>query len=240
MKNRGELGCGIIAIVAVIAAGVYLLLNAPWFLLAIPAGLVAIIVALLALADITTDDVIVTTEEQGGFTSTRLKWLNKARKALGKTQMLQVPKLGVTFEERQLIKQATKIATEVAATLKSSNALTADHAQLKQQIDDVPANMARALWRLDRTRRMARALNINTQEGKRSREELSEIERQILKQMENALTVLGGLPVNLMRVEMARTDAPNERLLTSLDETNRQLLDLTAAYDEVRGRQTNQ
>lgn len=239
MKDRGELGCGLLLIVGLIAGGIYLLTIAPWLFIGVPVAIIGVILALLVLADVTTDDVLITSEDQGGFAARRVQWLNQIRAAFGKTALLQVPKLGVTFDERQMVKQATRVAGEVAATLRNSTTMASQRIEIKQQIEDVPANMALALWRLDRTRRMARSMNIITEEGRRSREELGTIEKQILLQMQSALDVLSAVPANLMRIEMAQSGTPNERLLTGLDETNQQLRELSAAYDEVRSKQVN-
>jgi hypothetical protein len=237
MKDRGELGCALV-LLALLAAGViYVLSQAAWLLIAAPIALVIAIVALLVLADVTSDDVLMASEEPGGFTAWRVSTLNNIRRALNKPPLYQVPKNGVTFEERQLVKQAARVAGEIASALRNSRAPVSDRDQIRMQAGDVPANMAQALWRLDRVRRTARALDPRSEQTRATREEIAGVERQILDEMQRALATLSTIPVNLVKLEMAQADRPAERLLGELNETNQQLRDVSAAYKEMRGGQ---
>src|ERR1041385_4558417 len=109
MKDRGELGCALLVVVA--------------------------LVALLVLADVTSDDVLMASDEPGGFTAWRVATLNRMRRVLNKPPMWQVPKTGVTFEERQLVKQATRLAADISSALRTSSAPISDRALIQQQAD---------------------------------------------------------------------------------------------------------
>jgi len=239
MKDRGELGCALLLVAALIAGGIYLILQAPWLVLGIPLAIIAGIVALVILADVFSDDVLMTTDDPGGFAARRIAFINPLRQSLHKLPLLQVPKMRVTFEERQLVKQASQVAAEIVKSLAESPVPESEQAQLRQQTIDVPQNMAKALWRLDRLRRMKNALDVRVAEGKTRRDEMDVLDRQVVAEIEGALATLSATPVNLMKLELAKADRPSERLLNNLSEANQQLRDLSAAYDEVRGKQTH-
>ena len=239
MKDRGELGCALLLVAALIAGGIYLILQAPWLVLGIPLAIIAGIVALLILADVFSDDVLMTTEDPGGFAARRIAFINPLRQSLNKLPLLQVPKMRVTFEERQLVKQTSQVAAEIVKSLADSPVPESERAQLRQQAAEVPQNMAKALWRLDRLRRMKNALDLRMAEGKARRDEMDVLDRQVVAEIESALATLSATPVNLMKLELAKADRPSERLLSNLSEANQQLRDLSAAYDEVRGKQAH-
>ena len=239
MKNRGELGCALLLVTALIAGGIYLILQAPWLVLGIPLAIIVGIVALVILADVFSDDVLMTTEDPGGFAARRIAFINPLRQSLNKLPLLQVPKMRVTFEERQLVKRAAQVAAEVIKSLADSPVPESERVQLRQQAAEVPQNMAKALWRLDRLRRMKNALDLRLAEGKARRDEMDVLDRQVVAEIESALATLSTTPVNLMKLELAKADRPSERLLSNLSETNQQLRDLSAAYDEVREKQAH-
>jgi hypothetical protein len=227
-------------VLALLIAGiVFVLTQAPWLLIAGPLALIVAVVGLVVLAEVFSDDVLVATEEPGGFTATRLAQINRVRAALGKPTVWQVPKNGVTFEERQLVKQAARISAEIANALKTSPTQVAERSSILQQANEVPGNMVNALWRLDRLRRVSRAIDLRTEEGRRSRDEITAMENQMVAGMKQALDTLSTIPVGLMKVELARAERPAERLLSELSETNKQLRDVSAAYEEVRGTRTD-
>ena len=237
MKDRGELGCALLLIVALVAGVIFVLSQAPWLLIAGPLVLVAGIIALFVLADVTSDEVLMASDEPGGFTAWRIQILNRLRHAINKSPLWQVPNTGVTFDERQLVKQAARLSADIAAALRTSAAPVSDRALIQQQADDVPGNMAKALWRLSRLRRVERSIDLRTPEGQRSRNEMAGVEQQIVAEMQRALSTLSAVPVNLIKVEVAQADRPGTRLLSELNETNQQLRDLSAAYDEMHGKQ---
>jgi hypothetical protein len=239
MKNRGELGCALLLVAALIAGGIYFILQAPWLVLGIPLAIIAGIVALVILADVFSDDVLMTTEDPGGFAARRIAFINPLRQSLNKLPLLQVPKMRVTFEERQLVKRAAQVAAEIVKSMADSPVPESERAQLRQQAAEVPQNMAKALWRLDRLRRMKNALDLRLAEGKARRDEMDVLDRQVVAEIESALATLSTTPVNLMKLELAKADRPSERLLSNLTETNQQLRDLSAAYDEVREKQAH-
>ena len=237
MKDRGELGCALLLIAVVAAGGIYLLLQAPWLLIAVPLAIVAGVIALLVLSDVFSDDVLVASDEQGGFAARRIAFVNRLRLAANKPPLLQVPRMRVTFEERQMVKQASQLAAQILKSLPSSPVPETDRGPLRQQASDIPLNMAQALWRLERLRHTRNTLDVRTPEGKTNRDEMDALDRQVVAQMQQALATLSGTPVNMMKLEVAQADRPAQRVLSNLSETNQQLRDITSSYDELRGKQ---
>jgi hypothetical protein len=240
MKNRGELGCALVLVAALVVGVIYLISQAPWLFLAAPVALVLVVLAIAVLADVTSDDVLMTTEEPGGFVASRVSMINRLRRAVGKPLMWQAPKNGVTFEERQMIKQAVRLSGDILNTLRNSPTSVSDRDLIRQQADEIPGNMVQALWRLDRLRRVSRALDPHSEQSRQQRDEMQAMEHQVLAGMQHALDTLSAIPVSLMKVEMAQADRPVQRLLANLSETNQQLRDLSATYDELRNGQTGE
>ncbi|MCL4507867.1 MAG: VENN motif pre-toxin domain-containing protein [Chloroflexi bacterium] len=237
-EQRGsDIGCALIVIAALIAGAIFVIAYAPWLLLAAPAAVVVAVLALVILSDITSDDVMVASEEPGGYDGWRISVLNPVRQAFHKAPLLQAPKLRVTYEERQIVKQASKLAAGVAASLQADSSAGEDRKQMQAQASEIPVNMANTLWRLDRLRRMERAIDVRSPEGQQSRDAMIVLEKQIVADLQRGLDALAALPVNVMKVELAQMGRPAERLLASLSETNQHLRDVSASYDELRGTQ---
>ncbi len=235
MNNRGEFGCALLLVAAVVAGGIFLVIKAPWLLLAGPAAFVLCVIALIALADVFNDNVLVASDEPGGFTARRVALVNRLRRALNKPPLLQTPRARVTYEERQMVKQASQLTEQIMKTLPGSPVPESERAPLRQQAAEVPQNMARALWRLSRLRRVRNSLDLRTPEGKANRDEMDGLDRQMVAELQRALATLSGTPVNLMKLELAQADRPAQRLLGDLNEANSQLRDLASAYEELRG-----
>jgi hypothetical protein len=233
-SNRGELGCALVVVVAVLAGIVFLIAQAPWLVIGVPIAVVLAIVALVLLANVVSDDVLVASEEPGGFAAKRIAFINKLRAAMNKQPMWQVPELGVNFEERQIVKRASQLAAQVAATLKTSPTPESVRSLIAQQASDIPANLVAALWRLSRLRRTARSFDLRTELGRQRRDEIAGLEHGVLAEMQRALDTLSGIPVGLMQTEQARADRSVERLAADLNEANQQLQELSATYEELR------
>ena len=239
MKEQGGngAGCALIVIAALIGTAILIVAYAPWLLLAIPAAIVMAAIAVIFLADVVSDDVMVACEEPGGYEAWRISMLNPVRQAFHKPPLLQVPKLRVTYEERQLVKQASKLASGIAASLRNNSTAGADRAQLLAQANELPANMAGALWRLDRLRKMERAIDVRISRGQQTRDEMVALEKQIVAEMQRSLETLSAIPLSLMKVEVAQVERPTDRLLSSLSEANQHLRDISSAYNELHGTQ---
>jgi len=239
-RNGSNAGCALIAIVVLIAIGIVVIALAPWLLIAVPLIIISVVVSLILLADVTSDDVLVNSEELGGYNAWRIKLLNPLRRAFTKPPLLQVPSVRVTYDERQMVKQAAKLTTAIATALKANPSVGASSTQILQQANDVPANMAKALWRLDRLRRVKRTVEERLQDGLTNQTDMVAMERQIVAEMQRALVALEQIPISLMKVEIQQTDRPMERLLAELDETNQHLRDIDAAHTDLRGVQAKQ
>ncbi len=237
MNNKGELGCALLLLAVVVGGLIFVLVKAPWLLLAIPAAFVLIVIALVVLSDVFNDNVLVASDEQGGFTARRIALINRLRTALNKPPLLQTPRARVSYEERQMVKQASQLAVQILKALPSSPVPESERGPLRQQAVDVPGNMAQALWRLSNLRRVRNTLDLRTPEGRANRDEADRLDQQMVAEMQRALATLSGTPVNLMKLEMAKAERPAQRLLADLNEANSQLRDLSSAYQELHGTQ---
>ncbi|HEY3289760.1 MAG TPA: hypothetical protein VGK87_06500 [Anaerolineae bacterium] len=239
-RNSSNVGCALFAIVALIAIGIVVIAVAPWLLVVVPLVIISVIVCLVLLADVTSDDVLVNSDEPGGYDAFRIRLLNPLRRAFTKPPLLQVPRVRVTYEERQMVKQAVKLTVAIAAALKNNKAIGADGAAIQQKADEVPANMAKALWQLDRLRRVKRTVDERLQTSNANQPDIVSIDRQIVAEMQRSLDALSQVPVNMMKVELQQDSRPAERLLADLNETNQHLRDIDSSFSDIRGAQAKQ
>ena len=237
-RNSSNAGCALIVIALLIALTIAVIILAPWVLIAVPLVIVSVVVSLILLADVTSDDVLVNSEEQGGYDAWRIRMLNPLRRFFTKPMLIQVPKMRVAYEERQMVKQAVKITVAIADTLKKQSVLGADRAQVQVRAEEVPFNMAKALWRLDRLRRMKRTVDDRLQDGISNQLDYVAMERQIMAQIQQSLDSLTVISVNLLKVEMQQASRPVERLLSELNETNQHLRDIDDTLSDLRATQT--
>ncbi len=235
MQNKGGAGCAILALIGA-CAGMSLLAwlvvtQASWLLLAVPAFLLA----LLALADVLRDDAYLAADQPGGFTAWHAATLTRIRAWIGRPAIHVVPQLGVSTEERLLVKRAVKLAGEVLASLRQGATPETQRALLAQQAEAVPGNIAGALWRLARLRRIKRAADPKTDQGRETIQQITALENEMLAGINQSLDRLAALPMNMVQVELARDIRRAEQLLSDLNESNSKLEDLSSAYRELGG-----
>ncbi len=232
---RGGAGCAILALIGLCAGLSFLaylvVTQAGWLLLAAP----ALLLALLAVADVLREDAYLAADKPGGFTAWHAATLSRIRKWIGKPAIHVVPQLGVSTEERLLVKRAVKLAGEVLAALRQGATPETQRALLAQQAEVVPANIAGALWRLARLRRLKRAADPRTDQGRETIRQITALETDLLASINQSLDVLAAVPMNMVQVEMARDTRRAEQVLSHLNESNSKLEDLSSAYRELGG-----
>lgn len=235
MQDKGGAGCAILALIGLCAGGGFLawlvITQAGWLLLAAP----ALILALLAVADVLRDDAYLAAERPGGFTAWHAATLSRIRRWIGRPAIHVVPQLGVSTEERLLVKRAVKLAGEVLASARQGATPETQRALLARQAEAVPANIASALWRLARLRRIRRAADPKTDQGREIIRQIAALENDLLAGINQTLDRLAALPMNMVQVEMARDTRRAEQLLSDLNESNSRLADLSSAYRELSG-----
>lgn len=235
MQDKGGAGCAILALIGLCAGMGFLaclvVTQAGWLLLAVP----ALLLALLAVADVFRDDAYLAADQPGGFTAWHAATLTRIRKWIRKPAIHVVPKLGVSTEERLLVKRAVKLAGEVLASLRQSATPETQRALLAEQAEVTAANIAGALWRLARLRRIRRAADSQTDQGRETIQQITALEKDVLAGIHQSLDVLAAVPVNMARVELARDTRRAEQLLSDLNESNSRLQDLSSAYRELGG-----
>jgi hypothetical protein len=234
LKEKGEIGCGIAVLVVACVAAAFLLSEAPWLMLALPTALALLFIVF----DIFRDDVFLTAEQPGGFTAWHAAYLTSVRRVFGKPPILVVPESQVSAEERKMVKRAAQLAAEVRSALRHSPISELEKAPLARQADAVPANIANALWRLARLRRVRKSSDTKTDKGREKSGEIKSLEQQVLAEIEHSLDVLAGIPISLVKVELARDDRRADQLLADLGESNARLEDVSSAYQEMRSNET--
>ncbi|MCS7061236.1 MAG: hypothetical protein RMN25_08710 [Anaerolineae bacterium] len=233
MQEKGGAGCAIVALIGVCAGSAvlvyWLATQAVWVLLAAP----ALLVVLLALADILRDDAYLAADKPGGLTAWHAATLTRLRSWIGKPAIHVVPQLGVSTEERLLVKRAVKLAEEVRVALRQRTVPETQRALLVEQAEAVPANIAAALWRLARLRRIKRAADPKTDQGRETVQQIDGLESQLLSGIRRSLDLLAAMPASMMQIELSRDARQLEQLSSDLNETNSKLRDLSSAYQEL-------
>ena len=218
-------------LVGACVTALFVLSEAPWLLVALPAA----IVGLFIIFDLLRDDVYLTSEHQHGLGAWHARYLTSARRLIGKPPILLVPESQVSSDEKKFVKRAAKLSGEVSSALRQSPIPPDQKALLLQQAGEAPANIAGALWRLARLRRIRKSADTKTKQGRATVDDIKSLEDDLLAEMAHSLDVLAAVPVSLVKVELARTDRSTERLLENLSESNQKLQDMTAAYREMNG-----
>jgi hypothetical protein len=136
--------------------------------------------------------------------------------------------------EIDLLERADYLAREVREALKHSPVAEIRQATFERQAREVPDNIANALWKLARLRRLHTSIDTLSDQADQNRQALIDLENKLLAEMTNSVELLAAIPVSLMKVELTRGDRATDRLLTDLDESNKRLVDLSAAYAESK------
>ena len=158
---------------------------------------------------------------------------NPARRLLGLSSFRIIPD-GLEPAERAIIERADRLLDEIRSTLQDSPISPAKKASLARRAGELPENLARALWKLARLRRISESVDVQLERGRQDRADLAEMQDRLLADMTNSLQVLASISVSLLKVELARNDLAVDRLLADLDEANQRLRDMSASYTEIR------
>jgi hypothetical protein len=125
--------------------------------------------------------------------------------------------------------------TEIQGMLSSSPLPPEQRAELLRQLNQVPQNIARALGKLQRLRRVKKIAQ-RTEHAGTVLQELAHLEAQIVAELRSAHQTLLAAPVALMKLDLARSDRDLRRIVAALDEANQRLRDLAESYEALRTR----
>jgi len=140
------------------------------------------------------------------------------------------------MSEAQYAEDARRLVEEIRGALAGSAFSTAQRAELLRQLSRLPENVNRALHKLQRLRRVKRIAKRSEGAGA-VLQDILQMEEQIIAELRSAHQTLLAMPVALMKLDLARGDRDFERMIASLDESNRRLHDLAESYEELRARQ---
>ncbi len=130
----------------------------------------------------------------------------------------------------EMTKRAYLLLEEVQDALEKCPVPAEKKALLKEQASQVPENVVRLAWKLERLSRI-KALAQNDSSVQR---EATELEADLQAAAKDSLELLAMVPLSLMRLELSHSDTGIDRILAGLRESNRRMRDLAEAYDEVR------
>src|SRR5512140_1931053 len=137
-------------LILIVALGIILVfIQWPWLWLLAIAGT---LLALLAHGLTRTDDYL-TQKATGGLASVYLAIINPLRLRFGKAPIWLTPDL--EYADRARIEQANRLYTEVKDALNHTPLSAIKKASFENQSFEVPRNIANAIWRLMRLRRLA-------------------------------------------------------------------------------------
>lgn len=141
-----------------------------------------------------------------------------------------------TMPEAHYASDARKLVREINETLKTSSIPAEQKAEVQRQIKDVPANVNKALNKLQRLRKIKKIAKRN-EDASNSAQVLSDIrvmEQKIKDELLKSHEVLLSMPITLMKVDTARGSRDLDRIIESLGEANTRLTDLASGYDDLR------
>jgi|GEM_PF-3806555 len=129
-----------------------------------------------------------------------------------------------------------RLVVEINDILRSSPISTQQRADLTAHLRDVPANLTRAVGRLNRLRRIRDIANRapDTEYSQQVRRDLDAVETEVQTQVYALHKTLLDMSVVLLRVDKASTGRSLERLMTELSTANERLEDIAASYDDIQ------
>ncbi len=160
---------------------------------------------------------------------------NPIRRSKGIRPLRVIPFIDESHRnEIDLLERADRLAREVKDALKRSPVSDIRKTSFERQAREVPDNVAKALWHLARLRRLSASIDPQLAADQQNRQDLLDQETKIQAAMTQSVELLAALPVSLIKVEIARSDRAIDRLAADLDESNKRLIDLSAAYAESK------
>ncbi len=154
---------------------------------------------------------------------------------------LIAPRLGQgvpDIVESESYDRACKLLITINQTLQHAPLSDAQASSIREQANAIPRNIADSLRKLDRLRQIERLVRgeARTRSACDRPTELAELralESQLKAAIQSSLEVLMGIPVSLMKVELARDDRAVARIVSDLTESNLRLTDLAESWEEV-------
>lgn len=169
------------------------------------------------------------------MTTAHLTILNSIRKSFGQSPIWLIPDRHIEDDERDMVERADRLVYEIRDALKHSPISAEKRSSFELQASEVPNNIAQALWRVTRLRRIAESIDDRYDEQGQKRQEIEQMIDQLRGEMKHSLGILSSISISLVKVELARGDIATDRLLADLNESNKRLRDLSVSYAEVRG-----
>jgi hypothetical protein len=137
--------------------------------------------------------------------------------------------------ESQYATDARKLVDEIKETLKTSPLDSEQRAAVLRQVRDVPDNVAKAVLKLHRLRRLKKiAKRADDVDTGIVLSDIKEMEQRIQTELRNTHETLLSVPVSLMKVDTARSDRNLDRIVTELSATNQRLNDIASTYDDMK------
>ena len=141
-----------------------------------------------------------------------------------------------SLPESHYANDARKLVQEINETLKTSPLSAEQKSEVQRQIKDVPANVNKALNKLQRLRRLKKIAKRN-EDASNSATVISDIkvmEQKIRDELLKTHEELLAMPITLMKVDTARGSRDLDRIIESLSDTSSRLNDLASGYDDLR------
>jgi hypothetical protein len=150
------------------------------------------------------------------------------------------------LKEARFAHSANHLVAEVREAVKHCAIPSAKQKVLKQQAREIADNITGALWKLHHLRKirqlaagMGGTWGGSVKTGSYAAHiisETTEMERQLLQEIDRSLEVLFSVPISLMKVGLAQGERTADRILAELRETNERMRDIAATYDDMKAR----
>lgn len=167
-----------------------------------------------------------------GFWRTRLirPLVNPLRRGFGLPPVCVLP-LGPDGETvRHWMIQAQALVRQSRDTLSHLVPVSpSGKAELRRQMDNVLENLEALSWKLARLRDLQQALLDNPDYQR----EVGRMAAELLREMESAFHALQGIPVALLKLELAEEQPEVEKLAEEMRESNQRMRDLIQAHQRV-------
>lgn len=148
-------------------------------------------------------------------------------------EFVEVPR---KLPESQYARDAEKLIEQIREALGTSSISAEQRSAVEAQVSQVPRNLALALQRLHRIRKVKKIAkrSPDTQNLDAILDDVREMERRVQDELSRMHETLLSVPVSLLKIDVARNGRSIERIVEDLSDMNNRLGDVAETYDDLR------
>ncbi len=196
--------------------------------------LLMIRVGVLIFADIINkEELIELDSEPQPLLHTYIMFASQVRDFLRKSRVWAIPKYeggNYWYDYREQMNRASSLCSSIENNLGHTPVSIDKKTIFKNQTNILILNINKTLWKRFRTRKLHWAINHDTPQSEKLRENAGNMTRKIELEVSRSLDILSAVSLSLLSVELAHDEAKFDRLINILNHSNDRLQKISEAY----------